>query len=86
MKLAKVKGSKSASEAGLLLPPPKTRRNSPRSKAAKVPQNQDFDATAKDSMNQTKENQNSHITVFFTMHLPPPIFLLYYEKYQEIRE
>ena len=37
-------------------------------------------------MNQTKENQSSHITVFFTMHLPPPIFLLYYEKYQEIRE
>ena len=77
-KLAKVKGSNHASEAGfccfrrrpeetrqgqrqqpclrdrILLPLPKTRRNSPRSKAATTPQRQDFAASAEDVKKPTK--------------------------------
>ncbi|MBQ3407338.1 MAG: hypothetical protein IJH11_08855, partial [Lachnospiraceae bacterium] len=44
----------------ILLPPPKTRRNRPRSKAADMPQKQDFAASAKDPMKPTKVIGSRH--------------------------
>ena len=59
-KLAKVKGSNHVLRSRILLPLPKTRRNSPRSKAATTPQRQDFAASAIEPMKLAKVKGSNH--------------------------
>ena len=60
MKFAKVKGSRYASGSRILLPLPKTRRNSPRSKAADTPREQDFAASDVDPKKLAKVKGSRH--------------------------